>query len=153
MRRMVDEAGDTRTMQERVAEVLGGDCQVGELMTLHARLKLLLMAHSPVILRALGRIVAAAQHADRAAVVDAYRSTVLLALETPTTRGRHVNALQHMAGYFKNAPAGDRQALADGIAAYERGDVTLATPLSVVRAQARRHGVAYLLQQLYLEAA
>lgn len=142
-----------RVVEEWLDAELDGAGQIGQLMALHARLKLLLMAHSPALSSVLGRIVAGARHADRDALVAAYRSTAKLALATEPTRGRHVNALAHMAGYFKRAPVADRRALAESIDAYRRGDVPLSTPLQLVRAQARRHGVAYVAQQLYLEAA
>jgi uncharacterized protein YbgA (DUF1722 family) len=73
------------------------------------------------------------------------------ALAVPATRGRHVNVLQHMAGYFEAADAGSRRELASTIADYGRGLVPLVVPLTLVAHHARRHEVQYLLEQVYLQ--
>lgn len=124
---------------------------VAALMRFHARHKLLLMAHSPAAYRALGRVVAEATPADLAERVAAYRAEFEAALAQPATRGRHVNALQHAAGYFKRIATEDEQRnLAAVIADYERGAVPLDGPLTLVRDRARQYQVQYLLDQVYL---
>jgi uncharacterized protein YbgA (DUF1722 family) len=40
------------------------------------------------------------------ALLDTYTAGFMEALAVPATRGRHVNVLQHMAGYFDEADAG-----------------------------------------------
>jgi uncharacterized protein YbgA (DUF1722 family) len=72
-------------------------------------------------------------------------------LAVPATRGRHVNVLQHAAGYFKAAPEADRRELEEAIRDYRRGHVPLVVPLTLLRSAARRHGAAYLLGQAYLD--
>ena len=68
----------------------------------------------------------------------------------PATRGRHVNVLQHMAGYFDDADVESRRELAASIEDYGRGLVPLVVPLTLVAHHARLHDVRYLLDQVYL---
>ena len=141
-----------REIEAIADELFARDFTVGELVALHARLKLLLMAHSPEWARRLGRLVAGARRLDRGVLADRYRQGLRAALATPPSVGRHVNALAHMAGYFRErAGVAERRALADSIDDFRCGRATLPAPLALVRRQAARYGLDYLSQQLYLE--
>jgi len=125
---------------------------VADLMAFHARHKLLLMAHSTEAYRTLGPLVGSATTQDFDRTLDSYETTFLAAMAQPATRGRHVNVLQHIAGYFKrtlDSPA--RQDLATAIEDYQHGRVPLTVPLSRLADHARRHDVRYLLDQSYLD--
>jgi uncharacterized protein YbgA (DUF1722 family)/uncharacterized protein YbbK (DUF523 family) len=125
---------------------------IGELVTFHAAEKLLLLAHHPGAYRKLGGVVARAKGSPRAALAEAYGAGYMAALSTPASRGRHANVLQHMAGYLKGlATADDRHELAASIEEYRRGLVPLVVPVTLVRHHVRRHGIAYLAGQRYLE--
>lgn len=120
-------------------------------MRFHARHKLLLMAHSPAAYRALGPVVAKATAGDLDERLDAYRKTFDAALAETPTRGRHVNVLQHIAGYFKRlATDEEREEMATLIADYERGLVPLDRPLTLLATRARQYEIQYLLNQVYL---
>ena len=123
----------------------------GGLVAFHTAHKLALLSHSPDAYRRLGRIVAAAKGRPLRAVTDEYGALFMAALAKVATRGRHVNVLAHMAGYFKEAPPPDRAELAEAIADFERGHVPLVVPLTLLRSQVRRHGVDYLAGQTYLD--
>ena len=61
--------------------------------------------------------------------------------------------LEQLAGFFERGlDHGERAELAAAIARYRRGDVTLATPLGLVREHVRRLGVAHLAGQVYLDS-
>jgi uncharacterized protein YbbK (DUF523 family)/uncharacterized protein YbgA (DUF1722 family) len=125
--------------------------RAGDLQTFHARHKYLLLAHSPAHYAALGRLVAGAGKRRLARVVEEYGAGFMAALAVPATRGRHVNVLEHMAGFFKRSlDEGDREALAAVIRRYQRGRVSLDVPTAMIREHARRLGVSYLEQQVYL---
>jgi uncharacterized protein YbgA (DUF1722 family) len=65
-----------------------------------------------------------------------------------------VNALEHMAGFFKRALSDNQRAeLTTAIADYQRGTTTLDDPLGLIRTHAEQFGVAYLGQQVYLKPA
>jgi uncharacterized protein YbgA (DUF1722 family)/uncharacterized protein YbbK (DUF523 family) len=123
----------------------------GALVAFHTAHKLALLSHSPDGYRKLGRIVAAAKGRPLAAVADAYGALFMAALARVATRGRHVNVLQHMAGYFRAAPRADRAELDEAIRDFSRGHVPLVVPLTLFRSQVRRHEVGYLAGQTYLD--
>ena len=123
----------------------------GELVEFHARHKLAVLAHAPAAYRRLGRIVGAAKGRPFAEVAAEYGALLLQALALPATRGRHLNVLQHAAGHFKRAATEDRRELEEVIRDYGRGHVPLVVPLTLLRSLVRRHGVAWLAAQTYLD--
>jgi uncharacterized protein YbgA (DUF1722 family)/uncharacterized protein YbbK (DUF523 family) len=123
----------------------------GRLVEFHTAHKLALLAHHPDAYRTLGKIVAAAKGRPIAEVGDEYGALFMAALGKVATRGRHLNVLQHMAGYFKELPRAERQELEEVVRDFGRGHVPLVVPLTLLRSQVRRHGVAYLAGQTYLD--
>jgi uncharacterized protein YbgA (DUF1722 family)/uncharacterized protein YbbK (DUF523 family) len=135
----------------RLRELRGGPVRAGDLMRFHAGHKLLLLAHAPAAYARLGRLAASAKGRVPRALLDEYGEGFMQALATPASRGRHVNVLQHMAGYFDDADAASRRELAATIDDYGRGLVPLVVPLTLIVHHARRHEVQYLLDQVYLQ--
>jgi uncharacterized protein YbbK (DUF523 family)/uncharacterized protein YbgA (DUF1722 family) len=136
----------------RWREFVRRPARVGELVAFHAAHKYALLAHSPSHYEQLGRLVAAAGRRRLIDVVSEYGVLFAAAYAQPATRGRHTNALEHMAGFFTRALSDDQRAeLTTAIAAYRRGAAPLADPLSLVREHVRRLGVAYLAEQVYLQ--
>ncbi len=131
---------------------VGAGMTRGRLVAFHTAHKLSLLAHSPAAYRRLGALVGRLGKGSITAQVAEYGVGFLEALRVPATRGRHHNVLQHMAGYFREALAeGDRKELEGIIADYGKGLVPLVVPLTLVRHHVRRHGVAYLAGQVYLD--
>jgi len=131
---------------------LAGRWSVGDLVRFHTAEKLLLLAHEPAAYQALGRLVAAAKKTPRAELAGRYAEAFMKALARPATKGKHANVLQHMAGYFKDLLAvEDKRELQEAISDYRRGLVPLVVPVTLVRHHVRRHAVAYLAGQSYLE--
>ena len=135
----------------RLRELGTATLRAGDLMRFHARHKLLLLAHAPAAYARLGRLVAGAKGRVARALFEEYATGFMAALAVPATRGRHVNVLQHMAGYFEAADTESRRELAATIADYGRGLVPLVVPLTLIAHHARRHDVGYLLEQVYLQ--
>jgi uncharacterized protein YbgA (DUF1722 family)/uncharacterized protein YbbK (DUF523 family) len=135
----------------RVRDLGASAIRAGDLMRFHARHKLLLLAHVPAAYTRLGRLVATAKGRVARALFDEYATGFMDALAVPATRGRHVNVLQHMAGYFDAADADSRRELNASIADYGQGLVPLVVPLTLIAHHARRLEVAYLLEQIYLQ--
>jgi len=123
----------------------------GRLVEFHTAHKLALLAHSPDGYRRLGRLVAGAKGRPLAEVAEAYGALFMASLAAPATRGRHLNVLQHMAGYFKRLLEPERKELEDAVTDYGRGHVPLVVPLTLLRSAVRRHGVGYLAGQTYLD--
>jgi len=136
----------------RLRDLFAGRWTAGGLVAFHAAQKLALLAHSPAGYAALGRLVARAGDLPRAELRAAYEAGFVKALAVMATPRRHVNVLQHIAGYFKTAlDEGSRRELAAAIADYQQGLVPLIVPITLVRHHVRRCGIAYLEGQVYLE--
>ena len=126
--------------------------RAGELERFHATHKYLLLAHSPTHYEEMGRLVATAGRRRVDQLIEAYGALFAAAMAVPATRARHVNALEHMAGFFRRALSdAERAELTETVAAYRRGATPLTAPLALIRDHARRHGVAYLAEQVYLD--
>ena len=136
----------------RLRGLFSGRWNLGSLVAFHTAHKLILMAHSPEAYRALGRLVAGAHGVPRADLQRRYSGGFMSALTVVATPRRHVNVLQHMAGYFKHLLDRDTKAeLAAAIDDYRRLLVPLIVPITLLRHHVRAHGVPYLAGQLYLD--
>jgi uncharacterized protein YbgA (DUF1722 family) len=124
----------------------------GALVAFHTAHKLALMAHSPRAYTELGRLVADSKRIERAELRDRYSAQFMAALRKPATRTRHVNVMQHVAGYLhERCDAGSRRELMEVIEEYRREIVPLVVPLTLIRHWVRRFDIAYLKGQTYLE--
>jgi uncharacterized protein YbgA (DUF1722 family) len=136
----------------RLRSLFSGHWKVGGLVAFHTAHKLLLMAHSQKAYQSLGRLVAEAKSMPRVELRDRYEAELMGALREMATTKRHVNVLQHMAGYFsKQLDSDSRQELDSLLQDYRAGLVPLVVPLTLVRHYVRKYRVAYLLGQVYLE--
>jgi uncharacterized protein YbgA (DUF1722 family)/uncharacterized protein YbbK (DUF523 family) len=125
---------------------------VGELVHFHTAYKLTLMAHSPQAYKFLGRLVAGARAQPREETERRYTATFMAALANVTTRARHMNVLQHMAGCVKARLDRDSKTeLLASIVDYRCALVPLIVPLTLLRHYVRMHKVRYLAGQKYLE--
>lgn len=136
----------------RLRRLFESSWRAGDLVAFHTREKLLLMAHSPSAYAALGRLVAGAKGRPRAELAAEYQERFLGALAVHATKGRHVNVLQHMAGYFSELLSADERGELEALfAEYRAGRVPLVVPVTLVRHHVRRHAVGYLQGQTYLD--
>lgn len=136
----------------RLRGLFAGRWTVAALIRFHTAHKLTLMAHAPEAYRELGRLVARARGLPRRDLERRYSSAFMGALAVLATRRRHANALQHMAGYFKQAL--DRDSKAELLAAiddYRRELVPLIVPMTLIRHHVRAQHISYLAGQVYLE--
>jgi uncharacterized protein YbgA (DUF1722 family)/uncharacterized protein YbbK (DUF523 family) len=135
----------------RLRDLFEARWTVGHLVRFHTAHKLALLAHSTQAYSRLGRLVAGAASADRETVRTGYGAGFMAALAVPATAKRHVNVLQHMAGYFKDAlDAASRAELAATIDEYRQGLLPLIVPVTLLRHHVRQHDVQYLAGQVYL---
>jgi uncharacterized protein YbbK (DUF523 family)/uncharacterized protein YbgA (DUF1722 family) len=135
----------------RLAQLFTDGWTLAQLIAFHGAAKFLLLSHSPSAAYALGRLVAGAAAQPRAIVAEQYRRGVLEAMALVPSRGRQINVLEHLAGFFKRTAADDdKRELHDTIARYGVGEVPLAVPLTLVRHHARHQRLRYLEAQLYL---
>jgi len=136
----------------RLRDLFAAPARAADLVRFHTREKLLLLAHSPKAYATLGRLVASVRGRVTQPVADEYSATFMTAFGSLASRGRHVNVLQHMAGYFRGVIDDQSRAhLEEAIADYEGGMVPLIVPITLIAHYARLHEVRYLLDQIYLQ--
>jgi uncharacterized protein YbgA (DUF1722 family)/uncharacterized protein YbbK (DUF523 family) len=137
---------------QRMRALFDGRWTPGDLVHFHSAQKLILMAHSPAAYRSLGQLVAEAGARPRPDLEREYASAFMSALRTLATPRRHANVLQHMLGYLKTAlDATDKAEMLMLIDEHRQERVPLIVPLTLMRHHVRRHRVAYLEGQTYLE--
>ena len=136
----------------RVKRLFAGRWTVGELVSFHTRMKLLVLAHHTPAYQELGRLVAHARETAREELVERYTRVFMEALARIATARKHTNVLQHMAGYFKRLLDEDaKREMQASIMDYHAGLVPLVVPLTLIRHYVRLHKVEYLHEQFYLE--
>jgi uncharacterized protein YbgA (DUF1722 family)/uncharacterized protein YbbK (DUF523 family) len=125
--------------------------RLGDLVDFHTAHKLQLLSHGQVAYRALGRLVAAAKASPRRDLRDQYEEQFMQTLCRQATTRRHVNVLQHIAGYFKrDLDSASRRELAELIEDYRQSLVPLIVPVTLIRHFIRRLEIDYLAGQTYL---
>lgn len=136
----------------RVKQLFAPRWRARDVVAFHTAHKLQIMAHQPQAYRELGRLVAGVKDVPRREFPLRYVRGFMAALSRMATPGRNANTLQHMAGHLRDhLDAEDRRELADLIDRYRRGQVPLVVPITLLRHHARRHRVAYLQGQVYLD--
>jgi len=136
---------------KRWREMLVEDCTRGGLVKFHERHKYLLMAHSIPHYRELGQIVAGMKGRKLQQVQAEYNEKMMQALKLRATTRKHVNVLQHMAGYFKKQLERDeKQELQEVIESYHAGHVPLIVPVTIINHYVRKYREPYLSNQYYL---
>ena len=136
----------------RLKAHFSGRWTLGDLVRFHTSEKLLLMAHHEPSYRELGRLVAAAKKTERAALAARYQELFMGALEHVATTKKHVNALQHIVGHFREELAEEaRAALRQAIEDYRLELVPLVVPITLLAHHARLLNLEYLVGQTYLE--
>jgi uncharacterized protein YbgA (DUF1722 family)/uncharacterized protein YbbK (DUF523 family) len=122
------------------------------LVAFHTVHKLAVMSHSPAHYQRLGRLVARAGKTPWRELEAGYGELFMEALAVRATRGKHVNVLQHLAGFVSKAMGKeDRRELEEAISDYRSGHVPLIVPLTLLRHHLRRHEAPpWALEQVYI---
>jgi uncharacterized protein YbgA (DUF1722 family)/uncharacterized protein YbbK (DUF523 family) len=136
----------------RYRRMLDDDDSLKALMAFHASHKFLIMAHSETHMRRMGRMVAAGNRkTDFGALRTGYENALLEALSLTATVSRHVNVLEHMAGFLKDSLDGDeKKEMGDLIRDFKRELVPLIVPVTLLKHYARKYNVEYMENQYYL---
>jgi uncharacterized protein YbgA (DUF1722 family)/uncharacterized protein YbbK (DUF523 family) len=136
----------------RMRSLFAARWAVGALVAFHTAHKLTLMAHSPRAYAELGRLVADSRRVERAELRERYSTEFMAAMKKLATPARHVNVMQHIAGYLRDrCDADSRRELVEVIEEYRRAMVPLVVPLTLIRHWVRRFDIPYLKGQTYLE--
>lgn len=124
------------------------------LIDFHSRYKYLVMAHSLVQYKALGKLLADLKSNDLDSIADQYAEGLMKALAKPASRKMHTNTLMHLQGYLKNLISSqDKQELDGVIQQYHQGIVPLVVPLTLLKHHLNHQpdANAYARQQVYLD--
>jgi uncharacterized protein YbgA (DUF1722 family)/uncharacterized protein YbbK (DUF523 family) len=124
---------------------------IGALVAFHTEHKLLIMSHSIKHLRELGALVSNAKKYQRPVLLEQYFQVLMDGLRLRSTVKKHVNVLQHMAGYFKQQLSSDeKHELLDVVNQYHKNLVPLIVPITLIRHYVRKFDEPYLKRQYYL---
>lgn len=124
----------------------------GDLVQFHTRHKLLILSHSTVHYRQLGRWVADLSAGSFDEIKAEYVRILMQALKLRATPAKHINVLQHVMGYFKKQlSAGDKAELLELMTLYRQGMLPLIVPMTLLKHHLRKWGQAYLDDQVYLD--
>lgn len=121
------------------------------LVDFHTRHKFQLLAHCQKTYRELGPMLSDLKSQPLAEIAGQYIKRFMEAMRKKISRGDHANAMQHLMGFLSDSMGSeDRQVLCEQIDAYQRGEIPLVVPMTLLRMAQRREPVAYLAQQHYL---
>ena len=135
----------------RLRRVFAGRWKRGAVVDFHACEKYLLMAHDPQGLKRLGPLVAAVAAETPARFRDRYMADYMAILTKTATARKHVNTLQHIAGYLRSQLSADeRHRVLAVIEDYRQGLVPLVVPMTLIRHYIELHDVPYVNRQIYL---
>ncbi len=122
-----------------------------KLVEFHSNQKYLLMAHDQDKAREIGRLVARAGIDDIDELAQNYIENLMAVLKKQSNRKRHTNVLQHIMGYLsKDIDSHDKQELLNSIFSYQKNQVPLIMPLTLLLHHFRKYPNPYITNQRYL---
>ena len=125
---------------------------VHKLIQFHSSYKYVLMAHNPQLYKALGQRLANISKQDLAAELVDYQASLMEALGQSASRENHTNTLMHILGYLKKSVSSEaRQDIHEVIMQYHRGEISLNTPLTLLKHYIKQDGSDYIRAQRYLQ--
>jgi len=136
---------------KRWRELLSGKRKRGEMVTFHTRHKLMILAHSPMHYREMGRLIAGIKGISSERLYETYQSLLMAALQLKATTAKNTNVLHHIMGYFKKQLTGDeKKELVEIISLYQSRHVPLIVPVTLINHFVRKFDQSYLKSQHYL---
>ena len=125
---------------------------MGSLVEFHTRHKLLILSHSTIHYRAMGKLVAQGKSLPMDTLYDHYEHQLMEALRLKATIKKNANVLLHILGYFKKELSSDeKQEVLEITDKYREEVVPLIVPITLVNHYVRKYRQPYLNQQVYLK--
>jgi len=110
--------------------------------------KYLLMSYHQLNQKKLGKIVANHEKYSVEEVYKKYETLLKRTLKTPLQRGKNINMLMHILGYFKDElTANEKAYFLDVLEDYNKKNVSIRIPLAILRSWVVRFEEPYLLKQ------
>ncbi|WP_064608719.1 YbgA family protein [Photobacterium sp. J15] len=124
----------------------------GAFVDFHSRYKLVLMAHSPMAYKKMGRLVASVKEWDMDEFYYEYRQQLMDAIKERASRKNKTNVLMHLQGYFKRSlTKRQKQELSELIDNYREGHLPILAPLALIKHYLNEYPVPYLQLQTFLD--
>lgn len=121
------------------------------LVEFQAKNKELLRLYSPAEKEALGQIVANSDRRPAGEVIEEYGVHLSKAMKELPERGRAVNVLEHMLGFFSDElTRGEKAHFLDQVDLFREGRRPLSACVGIIQSWAVRFGTEYLLDQTFL---
>lgn len=121
------------------------------LVQFHESYKYLLMAHSPSLLRQLGKLVSNLKVAPIKEIVSLYGELFIRAISIKPTLNKHYNVLQHLYSHLKERmKEKERKNLLRLLEEFSNGKISLKTIREVFRVYVLNFEIEYLSNQRYL---
>ena len=121
------------------------------LVAFHTKYKYLLQVRSEKHYRELGQLVAKAGSQPFDELSKEYFALFMFALTQRAVPGDHVNVMHHMIGFIKNdLDHASKHSILNLIGLYQKGDVELLVPLTLLKHYIEKFDVTYLINQKYL---
>ncbi|MEH6592292.1 MAG: DUF523 and DUF1722 domain-containing protein [Halioglobus sp.] len=139
-------------LYKRWCQLLGSKPTRNDMVSFHARHKLIYMSHNQNKTRELGRMVAAIGDTSIESFCEQYIEAVTELLRKPANRKNHANVLKHIQGYLKrDLESDDRMELEETIEQYRKGYLPLIVPVTLLRHYFRKHSDDYINQSWYMQ--
>jgi uncharacterized protein YbgA (DUF1722 family)/uncharacterized protein YbbK (DUF523 family) len=133
-------------------QLLDKDYSLAGLVNFHTRHKLLIMAHSPLLLKELGGLVARGKEFAKDQLFDNYIKKLMSGLKNIATIDKNTNVLYHIQGYFKSELSGfEKQELSQLISDYHQHLIPLIVPVVILKHYIYKYNKSYLMQQYFLK--
>jgi uncharacterized protein YbgA (DUF1722 family)/uncharacterized protein YbbK (DUF523 family) len=118
----------------------------------HTNHKLLLMAHSPIHMRLMGKLIADMKEYTVEDFRFQYQKLLMEALRIKTTRRKHTDVLMHGMGFLKKLLSSDeKKELLEIIEQYRQSHLPLIVPVTLLNHYVRKYDPPYLKEQYYLK--
>jgi uncharacterized protein YbbK (DUF523 family)/uncharacterized protein YbgA (DUF1722 family) len=135
----------------RLAHLLNGRLSRQALMEFHKAHKYLLMAHSRKHETALGKLATNAKQLSPSELKRRYAEGFMQALTFKTTMKKNADVLYHMLEFLKKLLSGmEKRGVIKAIEDYRNERVPLLVPITLIKLHVRKHKVACLADQIYL---
>ena len=129
-----------------------GELTSKKLVDFHTRHKFMVLAHCEMTYRELGRIIAQAGKSDLRPIAEKYIELLMEGLKKPTTRGKQMNVLEHLVGYFKkHLDSQDKSEMRKLLESYRAGELPRVVLITMLKHYLRKFPSQYVGQQYYLK--
>lgn len=123
------------------------------LTNFHSQHKLILMSHDQNDCRRLGKLLATLDKQNIEKISHEYIHGAMESLKKISTKGNHVNVLQHIQGYLKcELTADDKAELCEAIERYRLGQLPLIVPITLLKHHFRNSPDPFIDNSFYMAA-